>query len=157
MGRHHRGGIIRVASWGRHHGGVIIKITIILTFTITTGGIWESSGCIWNHHWRHLGVIWMHLEPSGWHLGGTWEASGRHLGGIRVELPTRRYFFKMKVRIPPAPLIITILRILFPHAPSQSSPHTNTLIMTLHSVKNSMTLKCAHPTPVGIHPSACAK
>ena len=77
MGRHHRGGIIGEASLGRHHRGGIIKITIIITFTITTGGIWESSGCLWNHHWRHLGVIWMHLEPSGWHLGGIGEASGR--------------------------------------------------------------------------------
>ena len=93
MGRHHRGGIIGEASLGRHHRGGIIKITIIITFTITTGGIWESSGCIWNHHWRHLGVIWMHLEPSGWHLRGTWESSGciwnhhwRHLGIIWMHL-----------------------------------------------------------------------
>ena len=95
--------------------------------------------------------IWMHLEPpleaSGSHLdasGTIWVASGRHLGGIREASgrhPSRaaNKNYKMKVRTPPAPLIITILRIILPHEPSQSSPtRTLYIIMTLHSVKNSM-------------------
>ena len=133
MGRHHWGGIIGEASSGRHHQD-------------------HHHHHLHHHHWRHLGIIWMHLEPpleaSGNHLdasGTIWVTSGRHLGGIREasgrhpsRAANKNYFFKMKVRIPPAPLIITILRILFPHAPSQSCPHTNTLIMTLHfvNVKN---------------------
>jgi len=42
LGTHHTGGIIE-ASLGRRHRGGIIKINIIITFAITTGGIWESS------------------------------------------------------------------------------------------------------------------
>ncbi len=57
-------------SWRRHHVG---GITEEASCRGDHGGIWEASGGIWRQ------TSHRHLEASGRHLGGVWEASGRHL------------------------------------------------------------------------------
>ena len=43
--------------------------------TMEEASSWRLTGGTWEASGRHLGAIWEHL-------GGIWEAFGRHLGGI---------------------------------------------------------------------------
>jgi hypothetical protein len=83
--RHHGGGITEEGiteeetSWRRHRGGGIVEEA---SWRRHHRGGRHHGGCIQNASGRHLGGIWeasgKHLDASGKHLGGSW----RHQGGV---------------------------------------------------------------------------
>ena len=76
--------VTRIKDYGKHLGrhlgasGGIWEASGLLDGA-SPGRIWKASGSIGEASVRHLEAsrsMWRHLEASGWHLGGIWEASG---------------------------------------------------------------------------------